>query len=72
MLTGLSFSVLSGSFFLKIGLTNAVFASSKNESFRRSILIMFVRCKLIILADGLTTFGGILSGPVAFLHLIPL
>ena len=66
MLTGLQFSILSRSFFLKIGLTDAVFASSENESFRRSLLIIFVRCESIILADSLTIFGRILSGPVAF------
>ena len=65
MLTGLQFSILSRSFFLKIGLTDATFASSENESFRRS-LIIFVRCELIILADSLTIFGGILPGLVAF------
>ena len=54
------------SFILKIGLTDAVFVSSENESFRRSHLIIFVRCKLMILADNLTIFGGNLSGPVAF------
>ena len=51
---------------MKIGLTDAVFASSENESFRRSLLIIFVRCESIILADSLTIFGGILSGPIAF------
>ena len=56
MITGLQFSILSRSFFLKIGLTDAVLASSENESFRRSLLIIFVRCESMILADGLTTF----------------
>ena len=51
---------------MKIGLTDAVFASSENESFRRSLLIIFVRCESIILADSLVIFGGTLSGPVAF------
>ena len=51
---------------MKIGLTDAVFASSENESFIRSLLIIFVRCESIILADRLTIFGGILSVPVAF------
>ena len=51
---------------MKIGLTDATFASSENESFRRSLLIIFVRCESIILADSLVIFGGTLSGPVAF------
>ena len=51
---------------MKIGLTDAVFACSENESFRRSLLIIFARCELMILADSLTIFGGSLSGPVAF------
>ena len=51
------------SFFLKIGLTDAVFPSPENDSFRRSL----VRCESIILVDSLNVFGGILSGPVAFL-----
>ena len=51
---------------MKIGLTDAVFASLENESFRRSLLIIFVRCESIIFADSLTIFGGILSDPVAF------
>ena len=66
MLTGLSFSILLCSFFLRTGLTDVVFVSSENESFRRSLLIMFVRCESIIFADSLTIFGGILSGPVDF------
>ena len=52
---------------MKIGLTDAVFPSPESESFRRSLLIMFVRYESIILADSLNVFGGILSGPVAFL-----
>ena len=59
-------SILSRYFFLKIGLADAVFASSENEFFRRSLLVIFARCESIILADSLTIFGGILSGPVAF------
>ena len=51
---------------MKIGLADAVFASSENEFFRRSLLVIFARCESIILADSLTIFGGILSGPVAF------
>ena len=51
---------------MKIGVTDAVLASSENESFRRSLLTIFVRCELIILADSLTIFGGILSGAAAF------
>ena len=51
---------------LKIGLTDAVFASSENESFRMSLSIIFVRCESIILVDSLTIFGGMSSGPVAF------
>ena len=52
---------------MKIGLTDAVFAYSQNQYFRRSLLIIFVRCESMILAGSLTIFGGILSGPVAFL-----
>ena len=59
-------SILSRYFFLKIGLADDVFASSENESFRRSLLFIFARCESIILADSLTIFGGSLSGPVAF------
>ena len=67
MLTGLIvFNLVTFFFFLKIGLTDAVFASSENQSFRRALLIIFVRCESIIFADSLTIFGGILSGPVAF------
>ena len=51
---------------MKISLIDAVFASPENKSFRRSLWIIFVRCELIKLADSLTIFGGILSGPVAF------
>ena len=66
MPTCLYVSVLFRSFFLKIGITDTAFASSENESFRRSLSIIFVRCESIILADSLTIFGGTLSGPVAF------
>ena len=66
MLTGLKFSILSRYFIMKIGLTDAVFAFSDNESFRRSLLVTFVRCELIIFTDSLTICGGILSGAVAF------
>ena len=66
MPTCLYVSVLFRSFFLKIGITDTVFASSENESFRRSLSIIFVRCESIILADILTIFRWILSGPAAF------
>ena len=66
MPTCLYVSVLFRSFFLKIGITDTVFASSENESFRRSLSVIFVRCESIILADSLTIFGGTLSGPVDF------
>ena len=51
---------------MKISLTDGVFASSEKECFKRSLLIIFVRRKSMILANSLTIFGGILLGSVFF------
>ena len=62
-------SVLSP-FPLKIGRIEATFAESEKAFLLRSLLIMLVKWESIIFADILTIFGGILSGPVAFLEFI--
>ena len=47
------------SYILYMGLTEAIFAPSEKELLSKSLFIM--------LADRFTNFGGIISGPVAFL-----
>ena len=47
------------SYILYMGLTEAIFAPSEKELLSKSLFIM--------LADSFTNFGGIISGPVAFL-----
>ena len=50
-----------------MGLTEAVFAPSEKELLSKSLFIILHKCESTMLADSFTNFGGIVSGPVAFL-----
>ena len=68
-LTGLKFEML---FLLSVplstGETAAILAASGKIPMVKLSLIVFVRGSDKIFADSFTSFGGILSTPVAFLH----
>ena len=50
-----------------MGLTEAIFAPSEKELLSKSLFIILHKCESTMLADSFTNFGGIISGPVAFL-----
>ena len=50
-----------------MGLTEASFAPSVKELFSKSLFIILHKCESTMLANSFTNFGGIVSGPVAFL-----
>ena len=50
-----------------MGLTMIIFASSEKELFSKSLFIILHKCESAMLANSFTNFGGIPSGPVAFL-----
>ena len=50
-----------------MGIAEAIFAPSEKELLSISLFIILHKCEFTVLADGFTNFGGIISGPVAFL-----
>ena len=49
-----------------MGLSEAIFASSEKELLSKFLFDILHNCESTMLADSLTNFGGIASGPVAF------
>ena len=49
-----------------MGLTEAIFAPSEKELHSKFLFDILHKCESTMLADSLTNFGGIASGPVAF------
>ena len=50
-----------------MGLTEAIFAPSEKELLSKSLFIILHKCESTMLANSFTIFGGIVSGPLAFL-----
>ena len=50
-----------------MGLTEAIFPPSEKELLSKSLFIILHKCESTMLSDSFTKFGGIVSGPVAFL-----
>ena len=69
-LTGLKFEMLFVLLVpLSIGETAAILAASGKIPIVKLSLIVFLRGSDKIFADGFTSFGGILSTPVAFFYI---
>ena len=50
-----------------MGLTMVIFAASEKELFSKPLFIILRKCESAMFANSFTNFGGIPSGPVAFL-----
>ena len=50
-----------------MGLTEAILVPPEKELLSKFLFIILHKCESTMLADSFTNFGGIVSGPVAFL-----